>query len=441
MTRPPNKKKSQSYQRVDRIEVRIWDETVGAVALDPSLGFYVFAYDPAFARKGIELAPLKMPINTREELFVFPDLPELTYKRLPAMLADALPDDFGNALIDRYMADKGIARENISALDRLAYMGKRGMGALEFKPQRGPQRQKPTAIKLGELVSEARKAVQGSWDSDDIMNATLRSIIDVGTSAGGARAKAVIAWNEETQEIRSGQVDVPEGFSHWLLKFDGVGKDAELGASQDYGRIEYAYYLMAKQAGIQMSESRLLTENGRAHFMTRRFDRDGNGVKHHLQSLCAMTHLDYKKKSTNGYSQLFMTIRQLKLGHRAEVEAFRRMAFNVMGRNCDDHTKNFSFMLKQGSSWELAPAYDVTFAHNPKGEWTHQHLMSVNGKYKDFKVDDLMMEAERFGIGEAPDIIREVRSAIKAWPAFSDQAGAPSSIRDRIQSLHVLLDA
>jgi len=432
-------KKSEAYKKVDRIDVFIWGQFVGAVALDPKLGYYVFAYEQKFGKSGIELSPLHMPLKDTEEPYVFTDLPEVTYKRLPAMLADTLPDDFGNALIDRYMAMKGIARPQITSLDRLAYMGNRSMGALEFKPLRGPKTHKPTALHMNELVTEARKLVKGTLHDDDHANAALRSIIEVGTSAGGARAKAVIAWNPKTKEIRSGQIDAPEGFEHWLLKFDGMGADKELGTSQDYGRIEYAYHLMATSAGIAMTECRLLEENNRAHFMTKRFDREKGHIKHHMQTLCAMNHLDYKKKSTNSYEQLFLTIRELKLGHAAEVEAFRRMAFNLMGRNCDDHTKNFSFLLKQGDSWELAPAYDITFAHNPTGEWTSQHLMSVNGKFKDFEREDLLAVADRFGVGEAPKIITDVKGAIKKWPSFAKKAGLSLKVSDKIKHQHLIL--
>lgn len=434
------KKKTEPYKKVDRIEVSLWGKFVGAAALDPKLGYYVFAYDKTFGKSGIEVAPLKMPLRDTEEPYVFTDLPEVTFKRLPAMLADSLPDDFGNALIDRYMADKGISANQITALDRLAYMGKRAMGALEFKPTRGPKTEKPSALQMSSLVVEARKMVSGTVDDDDHASAALRSIIEVGTSAGGARAKAVIAWNPKTHEIRSGQVDAPAGFEHWLLKFDGMGTDRELGSTQDYGRIEYAYYLMALKAGIHMTKSELLKENGRAHFMTKRFDREDGDIKHHMQSLCAMNHIDYKLKGTNSYEQLFMTIRELSLGHEAEVEAFRRMIFNVMGRNCDDHTKNFSFLLKQGSSWELAPAYDISFAHNPKGEWTSQHLMSVNGKYKGFTADDMIAVADRFGVGEAKTIIDDVREAIKKWPSFAEKAEVDEKEVDRIKKLHLLLE-
>ena len=426
-----SKKKSAAYKHVDRVEVHLWGQLAGVVALDPSYGFYAFRFTPEFQATGIDPSPLRMPVG-EDRTFLFTDLPLETYKRLPAMLSDALPDDFGNALINRYMADRGIAAQEVTALDRLAYMNNRAMGALQFKPARGPAAHKPTAIELSSLVTEARKAVTGVIDNDDHANAALRSIIEVGTSAGGARAKAVIAWNRETDEIKAGQFAAPPGFEHWLLKFDGMGLDSELGASQDYGRIEYAYYLMARAAGLDMMECRLLQENGRAHFMTKRFDRakvegeEGGEVRHHMQTLCAMSHLDYKKKGANAYSQLFGTMRQLGLPYEDKEEAFRRMVFNVMGRNCDDHTKNFSFRLRKGRPWELAPAYDVTFAHNPKGEWTHQHLMSVNGKFKDFTQDDLLAEAERFAVGTAPKVIDQVRAAIEEWSSFAKRAGLSS---------------
>lgn len=432
-------KTSKHYKETERIDAYLWGKFVGAVALDPKLGYYVFAYDKSFGRSGIELAPLRMPLNDDEKVYVFTDLPIETYKRLPAMLVDSLPDDFGNALIERYMADKGISPNQITQLDRLAYMGKRAMGALEFKPTHGPQNRKPTAIEMGSLVTAARKAVKGTLDGDYETDATLRSIIEVGTSAGGARAKAVIAWNPETQTIKSGQVDTEEGFEHWLLKFDGMGPDKELGISQHYGRIEYAYYLMASQAGISMTKSRLLEENGRAHFMTKRFDREGKSIKHHIQTLCAMNHIDYKKKSTNSYEQLLMTLGELKLPHDTYVEVFRRMIFNLMGRNCDDHSKNFSFLLKEGSMWELAPAYDVTFAHNPKGEWTNQHLMSVNGKYKNFILNDIIEVADRFGVGEVLKIVKDVKEAIKSWPDFAKAARIDNKEIVRIGKLHMLL--
>ncbi len=426
------------YKPVQAIEVRIWGKTVGAVALAPNLGYYAFEYDSKFVKSGIELAPLTMPLGEAREPFVFVDLPELSFKRLPAMLADALPDDFGNALIDAWMAGKGIDKKQVTPLDRLAYMGKRGMGALEFKPARTPAIASRTAIKLSRLVESARQAVHGELGSDHLAKAALAQIIQVGTSAGGARAKAAIAWNPATDEIRPGQFGVEPGFEHWLLKFDGMGADLELGGTQDYGRIEYAYYLMACAAGIAMSPCRLLEENGRAHFMTLRFDRQENR-KHHLQSLCAMAHLDYKQKASHDYSQLLQTVIRLGLDYSALEEAFRRMAFNVMAANCDDHTKNISFILQEGGRWELAPAYDVTYAYNPDGEWTWQHLMSVNGKFSGITQDDLLAVANRFGIGTAQKVIQHVREAVAAWPDFAEQAGVSPVETKRILEHHSLL--
>ena len=417
------------------IEVRIWDQRVGAIALDPRLGYYAFAYEPAWRRTGIELAPLTLPLDNRSTLFVFPNLPEATFQRMPGMLSDALPDDFGNALIDAWMAQHGVTKSEVTPLDRLAYMGKRGMGALEFKPARGAHKESAAPLQMKSLVEAARQLVEGDLSSDAHAGAALANLIHVGTSAGGARAKAVIAWNPETNMIRSGQFDAAEGFEHWLLKFDGMGKDFELGTGADYGRIEYAYYLMATQAGIEMSESRLLAESGRAHFMTRRFDRDvtdGKTIKHHVQTLCGMDHLDFRQRSTHAYAQLFIVASRLRLGDAALDQIFRRMAFNVMARNCDDHTKNFAFRLKQGGTWELAPGYDITHAYHPRGKWTYQHLMSVNGKFENITREDMLLEAERFSVSRPKDLLGEVREALGNWPAFAKQAGLSGEASSRV---------
>ena len=426
---------------VGAIEVRAWGQRVGAVALDPRLGYYAFQYAPSWKRTGIELAPLTLPLDG-PDVVLFPDLPELTFYHLPGLLADALPDAFGNALIDAWMATHGVAKNEITTLDRLAYMGKRGMGALEFHPERGSHRESSAPLEMQTLVEEARMLIEGNLSIDHEAQAALANILRVGTSAGGARAKAVIAWNPQTNVIRSGQFDAAPGFEHWLLKFDGVGVDAELGTGGDYGRIEYAYHLMARQAGIEMASSRLLEENGRAHFMTRRFDRqivNGRTVKHHVQSLCGMDHLDFRQRGTHAYAQLFMAITRLKLGDDALDQAFRRMCFNVMARNCDDHTKNFAFLLKQGGSWELSPAYDVTHAHNPKGEWTYQHLMSVNGKFENITRDDLLEEGDRFMVRRPKDLVAHVRDAVENWPAHAEEAGLQDATQDRVAAdFHLL---
>jgi len=417
------------------IEVRAWGKRVGAIAPDPKLGFYAFAYEPSWRRTGIELAPLTMPLADGRETFVFSNLPEATFQRLPGMLADALPDEFGNALIDAWMARHGILKKDVTTLDRLAYMGKRGVGALEFRPTLGAHNESSAPLQMKALVEEARKAIEGDLSEDAHAAAALANIIRVGTSAGGARAKAVVAWNRKAQQIRSGQFNLAPGFEPWILKFDAVGKYADLGTGADYGRIEYAYYKMATQAGIVMTECRLLEESGRAHFMTRRFDRDvvkGRTVKHHVQTLCALNDLDFKQRATHAYAQLFMVLPSLGLGDDATNQVFRRLAFNAMARNCDDHTKNFGFLLKEGGTWELAPAYDVTHAYNPKGEWTFQHLMSVNGKFKDITRADLLADADRFGVRRASDLLADVRTALENWPNHAKEAGLSPSASEKV---------
>lgn len=421
-----------SYKTVSTIEVLIWGQTVGAVAAEPSKGYYAFEYDAKFRSRNIELAPLQMPLSLGSAPFVFVNLPEATYKRLPAMLADALPDDFGNALINAWMAERGVPEGSITTMDRLAYMGKRGMGALEFRPTRGPNASSSTAIKLSKLINVARQAVQGHIDTDAHAKAVLTQIIQVGTSAGGARAKATVAWNPETDELRAGQFDVDPGFEHWLLKFDGVGEDRRLGPSKDYGRIEYAYYLMAKGAGLQMTDCRLFEENGRGHFMTKRFDRAGN-QRHHMQSLCAMAHLDYMQKATHSYNQLFSTMQSLGLPPEDMQQGFTRMVFNVMAANMDDHTKNFAFLLPKDGRWQLAPAYDVTHAYNPRGEWVSQHLMSVNGKFNGITRSDIASVADRFEMRKLVNpTIEKVKAALDRWPLFALEAEVDRKEVDKI---------
>jgi serine/threonine-protein kinase HipA len=420
------------YQPVDVIEVRCWGSRVGAVALDERSGFYVFEYERAWANAGVELAPTTMPTTGTERTFVFPTLPPDTYHRLPSMVADSLPDDFGNALTTAYLANEGVTPGQITALDRLAYLGTRGIGALEFHPLRGPRTRKATAIELSELVVAARSALSGRAASEDGLTDAISHLIAVGTSAGGARAKAVVALNPETGELRSGQVPADPGFEQWLLKLDGVGADLDLGASGHFGRIEYGYHLMATAAGIEMAECRLLEEGGRAHFMTRRFDRVPGGEKVHAQTLCAMAHLDFRQIGAHDYAQLFLHIEQLGLGPETRSEAFRRMVFNVAVANCDDHTKNFSFLLPEGGRWRLSPAYDVTHAHAPDSQWTRQHLMAVNGRTTGITRADVREVGDRFSVPGASDIIEQVLDGVAKWSAFADQAGVPEAITDHI---------
>jgi serine/threonine-protein kinase HipA len=421
------------YQPVDAVEVRAWDLRVGAVALDPGLGFYAFEYYPDWIARKIELAPLTMP--ARSGRWVFPTLAPDTFHRLPALLADSLPDDFGNALIDAWLARQGVSRAQVSPLDRLAYMASRAMGALEFRPSRGPRQRVSSAVELSDLVEGARSMLGGRFAEDHETESALQSLIQVGTSAGGARAKAVIAWNRESNQIRSGQLPADVGFEYWLIKLDGVGTDSELGTGSSYGRIEYAYHLMAARAGITMTECALLEENGRAHFLTKRFDRADDGAKRHTLTLCDLAEIDFRQRGVNDYAQLFQAIDELGLGAESRGQAFRRMTFNVLARNCDDHTKNHSFLLDgPDGDWTLSPAYDVTYAYNPHGEWTYQHLMSVNGKFSDIERADLMAVADRFRVPRPKAIIAEVATAIANWNEFAAAAGVPGDIAVEIRS-------
>jgi serine/threonine-protein kinase HipA len=415
------------YEPVGVVEVRCWDRRVGAVALDERSGFYAFEYDRAWLSRGIELAPTTMPAKGASQPFLFPTLPIPTYNRLPALVADSLPDDFGNALTTAYLANEGVRADEITPLDRLAYLGSRGMGALEFRPARGPRTRKPTAVELSELVVAARGAISGEISSGGRITEAVSHLIAVGTSAGGARAKAVVALNPATGELRSGQVPASPGFEQWLLKLDGVRPDHDLGESGHFGRIEYAYHLMAADAGIEMMPCRLLEEGGRAHFMTRRFDRADDGTKIHNQTACAIGHLDFRQIGAHDYAQLFLQLDQLALGADAREELFRRMVFNVAAANCDDHSKNFSFMLAEEGAWRLAPAYDVTHAHAPSSRWTRQHLMAVNGRTTEIARADVNEVADRFLVPSASRIVEQVLAVVADWPSYAAKAAVPEA--------------
>jgi serine/threonine-protein kinase HipA len=410
------------YTPVDLIEVRAWGRTVGAL-IPGRARAYAFEYDPAWVRSGVELAPIIMPLA--RQIYSFPNLNPDTFQWLPPMIADSLPDRYGNGLIDAWMARNGVIPGQITALDRLAYLGRRGLGALEFEPDNSPNTAVPSAIDMRELVETARRAVHGTLDTDATSAAALEGIISVGTSAGGARAKAIINYNPQTEEARSGHISPEEGFQPWLIKFDGIGTDRQLGHTQVYGRIEYAYSLMAGDAGIRMSETRLLRESGRAHFMTKRFDREGDH-RLHMQSLCALAAVDFNATATNDYTQYFSAIRELGLADAELAQAFRRMVFNVAASNCDDHSKNFAFLMDETGVWSLAPAFDITYAYNPASEWTHQHLMSVNGKFVGITKQDIIDVADRFDISGAAAVITEVEDVTQRFAQFADIAGIPA---------------
>jgi serine/threonine-protein kinase HipA len=405
---------------VRSVEVKIWGKTVGAVApLRGRPGFYEFQYAPAFARMGIELSPLMMPVAANKR-YSFQGLGTETYRGLPGLLADALPDKFGNALIDAYLASHNVKVEDITSLQRLLYVGRRAIGAIEFEPATNDRADQSVAapLQMANLVEGARRALRGELDR------IAQDIIDVGSSAGGARAKAVIGWKPDTNEVVSGQFDLPEGFEHWLLKFD-VGDDGVLGYSAGFGRIEYAHHLMAQEAGVKMNPCRLLEENGRAHFMTKRFDRDGN-KKLHLQSLCGFAHLDFNIPYVHSYDQYFRTVLDMKLGADALQQAWIRCAFNVVAVNCDDHTKNLAFLLNDKNQWALAPAYDVCFSHNPgKDKWTRQHQMLVNGKAWNITAQDMLALAAKYGVRNSRMLLSRVIDAVGRWPEFAKDAGVP----------------
>ena len=422
-----------TYVPATVLGVAVWGRSVGAVALDPSTGFYAFEYDEDWLASGTELAPLHMP--RRAGVYQFPDLARDTFHGLPAMLADALPDRFGNALVTAWMNAQGIATDQITALDRLAYAGARAMGALTFAPPAGPETSEPSLIQVARLVTAARTALGGTL-RDGHAHDVLAELITVGSSAGGARAKAVIAFNPDTYEMLSGQFDAPDGFEQWIIKLDGVGDPAALpadplGDSRPYGRVEYAYYLMARAAGIDMNESLLLAEGPRAHFMTKRFDRGAGNERIHVQTLCALAHLDYRLARTHAYASYFVTAQALGLGPDAAREIFRRALFNVAGVNRDDHTKNASFLLAEHGQWRLAPAYDMTHSYW-SAEWAQTHQMSVNGKFSDIALEDFRIMAVRHGVPAIAATIAQVNEAIDAWPAFADQAGLDAETTRRI---------
>jgi len=411
-------------------EVRLWGRTIGAVALEEGDEVASFEYAGDFVGSGIELSPLVMPLSGR--VYRFPGLARESFHGLPGLLADSLPDKFGNALIDAWLAAEGRRPESFNAVERLCYTGRRGMGALEYAPLMGPRPRKATQLKIDGLVKLASEVLANRNDLrghfyESGRDRALRDILRVGTSAGGARAKAVIAWNRETNEVRSGQLDADEGFEHWLLKFDGVSgnRDKELEDPQGFGAIEYAYYLMARTAGVEMNECRLLEEGGRRHFMTRRFDRLPNGGKLHMQSLGALMHLDFNQAGAHSYEQAFMAMRRLGLPMAAVEEQFRRMVFNVVARNQDDHVKNIAFLMDQSGEWSLSPAFDVCYSYNPDGAWTARHQMSIQGKRDGFAVEDFEAcgKVAILKRGRAKAILGEVVDAVRRWEEFAEQAG------------------
>jgi serine/threonine-protein kinase HipA len=421
-------------------EVKIWGSTIGAIALEDDQQIASFQYDPEFARSGIEIAPLMMPLSDR--VYSFPALAIESFHGLPGLLSDSLPDRFGNALIDAWLASQGRDSNSFNAVERLCYTGQRGMGGLEFVPATGP---KPTShhllevdrlVKLASDILTHRDSLETNFTNQTDAD-TMTDILRVGTSAGGARAKAVIAWNRDTNEVRSGQTSADEGFEHWLLKFDGVSnnRDKEVADPEGYGVIEYAYSKMAIDCDITMSQCRLFEEGNRRHFMTRRFDRLAGGGKLHMQSLAAMAHLDFNQAGAHSYEQAFDVMRRLGLPASATAEIYRRMVFNVIARNQDDHVKNIAFLMDRSGNWSLAPAFDVTYSYQPSGKWTSSHQMTINGKRNNFTLDDFH-ECDKSALlkqGQAKKIITEVQQVVSQWQDYAEDACVNADQRDKIQ--------
>lgn len=418
--------------------VHIWNKRVGAIAWNAATGVGSFEYDPRFLSHNWDLSPLKMPIaNASRRIFGFPELRgNSTFRGLPGLLADVLPDNYGNAIVNAWLARNGRASDSLNPVELLCFIGKRGMGALEFEPALPKVSHTASTIEIANLIAIAETILSGRKNFKAKLAAkdekALLDILKIGTSAGGARAKAIIAYHPKTHAVRSGQAEAPKGFSQWLIKFDGV-HDIQLGAAHGYGRVEMAYHLMAKDAGIEMTECRLFEEHGRAHFMTRRFDRTELNQKLHVQTFCALQHYDYNEVNRYSYEQLFETMRLLSLPYPQAEQLFRRMVFNVMSRNCDDHTKNFSFLMNEQGQWSLAPAYDVCHAYRPGSEWVSQHALSINGKRKDITRADLQVVAKQMNIKKAHIIIEQIATVVQDWPVYAKEVEVEKRLRDAIK--------
>jgi len=432
---------------VDAAEVYLWGDLIGAVRWLRDQSYSVFEYSEDFIAQQQEIAPIQMPIDQKGRLYSFPELTnrrnfrESTFKGLPGLLADALPDRYGNELINAWLARNGRPPDSMNPVEQLCFIGTRGMGALEFRPAMPIAIEDAFDIEIQSLVAAAgrmlsqKKSFQTNLKDDDAK--AMADILRLGTSAGGARPKAIIAYNEITGAVMSGQSAAPTGFDHWLIKLDGVS-DTQFGETLGYGRVEMAYYLMAIACGLQMMPSRILEENGRAHFMTKRFDRDSNAQKHHIQTLCAMQHWDYNNLQSYSYEQLFQTMRILRLTYPEAEEMYRRMVFNVLATNCDDHTKNFSFRLKQGGKWELSPAYDVCYSYDPTNQWVSQQTLSINGKRTNITKSDILSIGKANNIKKADLIYDHIQSTIAKWSSFAEEVNVDSQKRDRIaQNLRV----
>ena len=433
---------------VDVAEVKIWGESVGVVRWHEDRHLASFQYEKKFLTREWDLSPIKMPLSNGNRIYSFPELLRPkdstvdTFQGLPGMIADSLPDKYGNLLIDRWLAQNGRPPNSMNPVEKLCFIGTRGMGALEFEVATLKTSSRTFAIEIKSLVDMAQMMLENRGDFETDLSSdekkAMREIFKIGTSAGGARPKAVIAFNKKTKEVRSGQTMAPKGFEHWLIKLDGVS-GTQFGETHGFGRIEYAYYLMTEDCGIEMMECDLFEENDRAHFMTKRFDREGSNTKHHVQTLCGIQHFDYNNLYGYSYEQLFQTMRMLKLTYPDAEQMFRRMVFNVMSTNYDDHAKNFSFRLKQDSKWELSPAYDICYSYDPTNVWVNQHTLSINGKHKNITKADLMTIAKSNSIGKGDKIIDEIKSVVANWKYYANKVNVKKDLLELINKTLVAL--
>ena len=433
---------------VDYAYVHIWGTFAGVVRWDAARQLASFQFDKSFLEKKWDISPIKMPVSNGSRIYNFPDLlpskdmTEDTFKGLPGLLADSLPDKYGNQLIETWLAQIGRPPNSMNPVEELCFIGSRGMGALEFAPAQLKAGKNTFSVEIASLVDISRK-ILSERKSLEINVSTgdekaMKDLLKIGTSAGGARPKAVIAFDKKTKEVRSGQARAPKGFEHWLIKLDGVS-GTQFGDSHGWGRVEYAYYLMAKECDIEMTECELLEEDNRAHFMTKRFDRQGNNIKHHIQTLCAIQHFDYNNIYGYSYEQVFQTMRLLRLKYPEAEQMFRRMVFNVLATNCDDHTKNFSFRLKQDGEWRLSPAYDVCYSYDPKNVWVNQQTLSINGKHRNLSKEDFMTVAKANNIKKGEKIIKEINMVVKSWKDFANRTNVRKELLQTIQdNLHTL---
>jgi len=423
--------------------VNIWNQRVGAVAWDDENGTASFEYEPEFVQTGLELSPIMMPAEASRNFRFVDHRNTSTFKGLPGLLADVLPDKYGNKLINQWLVKNNRPANSINPVETLCFIGQRAMGALEFEPAMPKVKGQSIRLEMSELIDVTSKILSGRQEFltnlQPEQEKALQAILKIGTSAGGARAKALIAFNKETQEIRSGQANVPRGFEHYLVKFDGI-EDDQFGTSKGFGRVEMAYYKMALDAGIEMMESELLEENGRAHFMTKRFDRLNGAGKVHVQSFCALRHYDFNDISLYSYEDLFETMRLLVLPYPQAEQLYKRMVFNVIAKNCDDHTKNFAFTMDQSGEWSLSPAFDVCYAYRPSSSWVSQHCLSVNGKRKNIEKADLLEVARKMNIKRANAIIDQIDQVIGRWAAYANDQKVDPELRDAIQGTFVRMN-